>query len=316
MGLLPACLITSAPPDGEWAPTTRPCVPVGAPKHLMTDSALDHFVIGGDTILFGSRGAIKQMPVTGGEPEIVALAYREGPFGLIDDNLVYEFFNESVDEEFAIGVVLDRGNRAPERYEILTPPAGTFSLISVIEAGVYVARVDQWKQLATWRWSPDGGLAPFDLAGNWIASDGVDFFYQQPNAKLVIKPVTGGTPQAVVTGPSALPAAVDADHLWYSAEVTSTRRDLFVKSRRDGTERVAVAGLHVHAGKLAGGYFYWSQLIENNERSAVFRVPVAGGPVATIAESDHWIVGIATDECNIYWRNLTPDTRELHARSH
>jgi hypothetical protein len=321
----PACLITNAPPDGAWSPTDRPCVSAGAtPRRLASDSQLDHVVLGGDTVLYNSTGAIKQVRVPGGEPEIVALAYNDGPFEVFDNSLIYV-----AAEDHGASVVIDRGLRATPRWESIGPSqtSGVHGLLA-ISAGVY------WSHDPTrpgFRWNPTDGLTQFDLRAYsptgveyaWIETDGTTFFYSIDGTILVTKPVTGGFAVEINRDFNSRPLAIDAADVFYTRfDPEGLGRELVALSRSDGTLRVLVRG-NISDGALGGGYVYW---LDGTSPHILRRVAVAGGASEIVMTSPTFgrIRQILVDACNVYWteeaqdslNHATPDGVTLHARSH
>jgi hypothetical protein len=314
LALLPACLVTSGDNDGTWSPTTKPCVRLGmTPQVLASDPGLEHFVVGGDTVLFASGESIVQVPVSGGDRVLATDRYRQGRFGLIDEALV----PCDVIQGAATDVVLDRGNSAPQRFETLSTSASAEVVdLTVIPAGVYWRRGSQ----PGWRWEPSGEVTEYDLrASSWVETDGTDFLYALDNDTLVTQPVIGGGPRQVVTSGVVAPAAITAAELFYlrgnDGNPASSDSQLIAQSRTTGVERFVAGGFPRRNGAIAAGYYYW---VDGDAIGTLLRVPVEGGQVAPVFVGgvESLVHQIAIDDCNVYWTQLSFEINVLYARGH
>lgn len=149
--------------------------------------------------------------------------------------------------------------------------------------------------------------APFDLAlfegalyWNNAARAAPDANGNVPGAGILKIPVTGGPPAVLVQGRSPLRLAVTSDGIfWTNQDGTVMRAGL------DGSNpRVLASGQRPLDLAVDSASVYWTngyQAHDPAEPRAIQKVPIAGGPITTIAARESQPTAIAVDSAFVYW---------------
>ncbi|MEO8701088.1 MAG: hypothetical protein ABI867_13650 [Kofleriaceae bacterium] len=313
LGLLAsACMRREYGDDGNWDALDRPCVRIDRQVTTLVVEDVFELAAAGESVVFGTRSGIHQVSVHGGDHSTIALAGStyNGPVGVVGNALVYYDERRDTGSTEYRGVVIDRGFVGDaERYQWVSEAEEVFGLV-VMSAGAYwtertgATRVDR-------RWDPESNaITDFELPfGYPIATNGSEFLIRISGVELAIQPVGGGPREIIPVSRAATPAALAPDGEAYftlDADISSTTE--LVAKPRGGDLRVLVQNQQSGYGVLLRNHYYWTQGL------AIMRVPRDGSrPAQSVYQSpEGGVAGLASDGCNLYWRE---DTNRIRAMS-